>query len=192
MPSPSIMQYIMQQITRKKLISFSVITFGIVIFSGQQHYSHYLDLNIKYYAESAQVRAPAPRNTASNVVSRAVTPKPTPPTRATTTTTKSSHCIQRAPVDLHDPHHAIEKHPVSRLHEIQAKLHHQEPIFKVIEHRGQQNRNNLEYHVQVTINDNKSASAWAHTKKEAKRRAAIAMLHTMGLPVEGDETNGIC
>lgn len=164
--------------THKKVISCAVV-FLFIYFGAWNHCSQYFDLNIKYYAECSPARndaRPVARNT------------PTP-TRAITT--QSTHCIQHGPVDLKDPHHAIEIHPVSRLHEIQAKLHQTEPIFKVLGHRGEQNNNNHEYNVQVTVND-KSASAWAHTKREAKRRAAIAMLNLMGLPVEGDGTNAIC
>lgn len=188
-----------QYTTQKKFVSFTIL-FVFVWFGAWNHCSQYFDLNIKYYAECSPVRndARAPvRNTATNAASRTANlPTPTPistasSTKARETTTQPSHCIQHAPIDLKDPHHAIEMHPVSRLYEIQAKLHQSEPIFKVIGHRGDENKNNHEYHVQVVVGD-RSASAWAHTKREAKKSAAIAMLNIMGLPVEGDGTNAIC
>lgn len=158
----------MQYIKNKKVISIAMVF-----------------ISIGYYAEGSPGR--------NDARSRAVPSPPTSTTARTTTTPtqSSSHCIKHSPVDLKDPHHAIELHPVSRLHEIQAKLHQSEPIFKVIGHRGEQNKNNREYHMQVMVND-KSASAWGHTKRDAKRRAAIVMLNLMGLPVEGDGTNVIC
>lgn len=171
--------------THKKVVPYAVL-FLFIYFGAWNHCSQYFDLNIKYYAECSPVRnnaRPGARNTATN--------SPTPISTPTRATTQSTHCIHRGPVDLKDPHHAIEMHPVSRLHEIQSKLHQTEPIFKVLGHRGEQNKNNHEYNVQVTVN-NKSASAWAHTKREAKRRAASAMLNLMGLAVEGDGTNVIC
>lgn len=75
---------------------------------------------------------------------------------------------------------------MSRLYEIQAKNHEPEPTFKEIGQRGQQNKNNVEFHVQVTVKD-KTVSAWGHTKKEAKRRAAIQI----GLPIDADHSNAI-
>lgn len=174
-----LIERLMQYITKKAIISIAMVLLGV----GVGKYSNtYFELNVKYYAESAPVR---------NDGRSALRASPSPPATATTTTIKPSHCIQRSPGDLKDPHHAIELHPVSRLHEIQAKLHQSEPIFKVIGHRGEQSKNNREYQVQVMVND-KSASAWAHTKREAKRSAAIAMLKLMGLPVEGDGTNAVC
>lgn len=177
---------VMHYIPTKKIVPIAVI-FLFFHFSAWNYCSQYFDLNIKYYAECSSLRNNA-RSSARNTPANA---GPAPTSSPSTTTRATTHCIQHEPVDLKDPHHAIELHPVSRLHEIQAKSHQTEPIFKVLGHRGEQNKNNLEYNVQVVVND-KSAAAWAHTKKEAKRRAAIAMLNLMGLPVEGDGTNAIC
>lgn len=186
----------MQYIPARRVIPIAVV-FLFIQFGGLNYCNQFFELNMKYSVECSPPRNNArssARNTPANAgpqTTKSPAPTPTPSTTARATTAQSTHCIQRGPVDLKDPHHAIELHPVSRLHEIQAKLHQTEPIFKVLGHRGEQNKNNLEYNVQVVIND-KSASAWAHTKKEAKRRAAIAMLNLMGLPVEGDGTNAIC
>lgn len=174
----------------KKFIPVVVVSL-LLPYVTVNYFSLFVDVNMKIYAEGSTVRhntrSPI-RNTPANAGPQ-TTKSPAPTTTARTAS--SAHCIQHGSVDLKDPHHAIELHPVSRLHEIQAKLHQTEPIFKVLGHRGEQSKNNLEYNVQVVVND-KSASAWAHTKKEAKRRAAIAMLNLMGLPVEGDGTNVIC
>lgn len=191
---------LMRYIAQKKVVSFAIL-FIFVYFGAWNDCSQYFDWNVKYYAECSPARnepgrAP-PRNTATNAPPRFAKSPPSTPftTQSSTTvretTTKPSHCIQHAPIDLKDPHYAIEMHPVSRLHEIQAKLHQSEPIFKVIGHRGDENKNNHEYNVRVVVNE-KTESAWAHTKREAKRQAAIAMLNRMGLPVEGDGTNAIC
>lgn len=176
---------VMQYIPTKKVVPIAVV-FLFIHFGGWNYCSQLFELNIKYQAECSPAR-----NNARSSARITPAPTPTPSTTARATPAQSTHCIQHGPVDLKDPHHAIELHPVSRLHEIQAKLHQTEPIFKVLGHRGEQNKNNLEYNVQVVVND-KTASVWAHTKKEAKRRAAIAMLNLMGLPVEGDSTNAIC
>lgn len=174
------------QNTKKKLIISIVVAFistFISIDRMRSHHNKYFELTIKY-AETA-----SERNDGYSV-SHAV-PSPLSNTR---TDTKPVHCIQYSPVGIKDPHYAIDLHPVSRLYEIQAKLHQSEPKFKDIGHgcdHHDQNKSNRKYHVQVMVN-NKSTSAWSHTKREAKRQAAIAMLKLMGLPVEGDDTNVIC
>lgn len=159
----------MQYIPNKKIVPYAVVF--VLVYFGAWNCNQYFDFNfnLKYYAECSPARSnarPVARNTSTNAVlsqaTKAPTPTPNPTTRATTA--QSINCIQHGPVDLKDPHHAIELHPVSRLHEIQAKLHQPEPIFNVLGHRGEQNKNNLEYNVQVVLND-KSASAWAHTKR---------------------------
>lgn len=169
-------EILIRLMTNKKVISIALVFIAMLF--GVEKYSNnrYFELNIKYQAEAVR------NDGRSRVI---------PPPATSTTARPTSPCIHHSPVGLKDAHHAIDLHPVSRLHEIQAKLHQTEPIFKVIAHRGEQSKNNREFHVQVVIND-KSASAWAHTKREAKRRAAIAMLNLMGLPVEGDSTNANC
>lgn len=141
------------------------------------------NVNVNIFAESRQKTGPTPKNAATTRTTRAtITPTPHP---------QPKQCSQNVAIDINDPLHAVEMHPVSRLHEIQAKAHKKEPIFQIIGHRGEQNKNNQEFHVQVTVND-KTASAWAFTKKEAKRRAAIEMLNSMGSTVESDGSNNIC
>lgn len=124
--------------------------------------------------------------------------RPSPSTRtarATSTTTPQpraprTNCLEKPAKDYSDPRLAIGLHPVSRLHEIQAKNYESLPVFKEIGHRRHPTKNNVEFHIQVKIND-KTASAWAHTKKDAKRRAAIQMLTQMGLQVEIDSSNNL-
>lgn len=95
---------------------------------------------------------------------------------------KLTKCLENTERNFDNSRSVVEKHPVSRLHEIQAKNHGNQPIFKDVGQRGQQQNNNVEFQVQVTIND-KIAAAWGHTKKDAKRRAAIEMLKLMDLPI---------
>ncbi|XP_055295770.1 uncharacterized protein LOC129565207 [Sitodiplosis mosellana] len=155
-----------------KLLKRAVgITFTLILVLGSQFF------------ECAQVTnrtAQTQRPTVSTTIKPTTTiPPPAPP---------QTNCLENP--DNSDPHKAIGKHPVSRLFEIQAKNHEPVPIFKDIGQRGQPNQNNVEFHVQVTIN-NRTASAWARTKKEAKRRAAIEMLTQMGLQIEADNSNTI-
>lgn len=97
-----------------------------------------------------------------------------------------NQCNLNLELDYGDPRQAVNKNPISRLYEIQAKIHGEAPIFKEIGERGQQN--SLEFHVQVIV-DCKIACAWGHTKKDAKRRAAIEMLALMKLPVDNAGNN---
>lgn len=111
--------------------------------------------------------------------------KPTTPT-PTQARAARMNCPENTERDSSDPRQAIGKHPVSRLFEIQAKNHEAAPIFKDLGQRGALNK--VEFHVQVTVN-NKTTSAWGHSKKDAKRRAAIELLTQMGLRVESDGSN---
>ncbi|XP_031624121.1 uncharacterized protein LOC116341295 [Contarinia nasturtii] len=119
---------------------------------------------------------------------RSTTRLPTTTIKPTPTQSRESrtNCIANVERDSSDPRQAIGKHPVSRLFEIQAKNHQVAPVFKDIAQRGEQNK--VEFHIQVSVN-NKSASAWGHTKKDARRRAAIELLTQMGLQVEADASN---
>lgn len=163
----------------KATIFFTLVLGSIQYFGIQQYYFRYFDVNIKYMAESAPVQRGQVQRPFS-------TPTTTPP-RAVASPV---NCIANAEQDWSDPGQAVGKHPVSRLYEIQAKNHENEPIFTDVGERGQQIRNNVEFQVQVTVNG-KKASAWGHTKKDAKRRAAVEMLTLMRLPVEDDQSNSV-
>lgn len=109
-------------------------------------------------------------------------------TGPTVTTTTAIATIQEHPGrDEIDPINAKTMNPISRLHLIRATQHQSDPIFKEISRkhfRNQKNhiiRHEFQYEVKV---DNKTASAWGQTKKDAKRKAAIAMLKAMNLQVE--------
>lgn len=179
----------MKQI-KNVVISFSMIlVLGSQLFGINYYCLRFLSINIKY-AESAPIAnraAQTQRSIFSTTTKRTTTTPPPspPPPRAPRT-----NCLENAERDYSDPRQAIGKHPVSRLFEIQSKNHEPEPVFKDIGQRGQQNKNNIEFHVQVTVKD-KTASAWSHTKKEARRHAAIEMLTQMGLQVEADNSNTI-
>lgn len=107
-----------------------------------------------------------------------------------TTTASSSLIIQENPTkDENDPLTSKMMHPVSRLYLISSKQHQMEPNFKVITVKQYRNQNNhivrRDFQVQIKYGD-KTLSAWGQTKKDAKRKAAIAMLKQMGLQVDGD------
>lgn len=180
----------MWQLKKAVGISFTLfLVMGSQFFGMHEYCLRYLSINIQYFAECAPAvnRAVQQRPTATSTIKpiTTTTHSPTPPPR-----TPQTNCLENANVDNSDPRQAIGKHPVSRLFEIQAKNHGTQPTFKDIGQRGQQNTNNVEFHVQVTVND-RNASAWGRTKKEAKRRAAIEMLTQMGLKIEADNSNTI-
>lgn len=89
--------------------------------------------------------------------------------------------------DANDPVHAKTMHPVTRLYMIQAKRRQVGPIFREIARRNYRNDKNhiirQEFQLQVKIGDNE-ATEWGDTKRNAKRRAAIAILKKMGLQVD--------
>lgn len=89
--------------------------------------------------------------------------------------------------DENDPYHAKWMNPISRMHLIRATQHQSDPIFKEISRKHFRNQKNHiirhEFQYEVKIDD-KTASAWGQTKKDAKRKAAIAMLKAMNLQVE--------
>lgn len=109
--------------------------------------------------------------------------------RTTTSTIPSINVQEVSKRDDNDPSQAKTMHPVSRLYLIQAKQKQKEPIFKEIGQRIFRNHSNnivrLEFQMQVKIGD-RTASDWGQTKKDAKRRAAISMLKSMGLQVENE------
>lgn len=107
----------------------------------------------------------------------------------TTTPRPRVNCAENVQRDYNDPRQAVGKSPISRLYEIQAKNYASAPVFKELEQRVPANKSR-EFHIQVTVND-KTTSAWASTKKDAKRRAAIEMLTLMGVPVEAEHSNSI-
>lgn len=144
-----------------------------------------LVLSTQCFCSSAVVTPRSPQRAAvitTPKTTKATTAQPQP---------RAVQCTPNASLDLNDPRQAVDKHPVSRLHEIQAKDHEKEPIFKVIGHRGEHSKHNQEFNVQVTVKD-KTASAWGYTKKDAKRRAAIEMLNQLGLAIKADDSNTIC
>lgn len=109
-------------------------------------------------------------------------------TRPTVTTTTAVSAIQEhSRRDENDPVYAKTMNPISRLYLIRATKHQSDPIFKEISRkhfRNQKNhiiRHEFQYEVKV---DDKSASAWGQTKKDAKRKAAITMLKAMNLQVD--------
>lgn len=163
----------------KATIFFTLVLGSIQYFSIQQYYFRYFDVNIKYLAESAPVQR-----------GRVQRPLSTPTTTPSRAVASPVDCIANTEQDLSDPRQAVGKHPVSRLYEIQVKNHENGPIFTDIGERGHQNRNIVEFQVQVKVNG-RTASAWGHTKKDAKRRAAVEMLTLMRLPVEADNSNSV-
>lgn len=135
-------------------------------------------LNIQYFAECAPANHGQVQRTLSTTA------------RTTMKTTTTTRPTREPRMNCDASSQIIGLHPVSQLHEIQAKNHKHHPLFKDIGRRGQQNENNIEFQVQVTVNG-RSASAWGHTKKEAKRRAVIAMLTLMGVSIEAEQSNSI-
>lgn len=171
----------------KKVVGF---VFTLILVLGSQNfgtYLRYLNINIQYFAECSPI---ANRATQTQRTTVSTTIKPSTTTPPPLSTTPRANCLGNPEKELTDPRQTIGKHPVSRLFEIQAKNHEHEPIFKDIGQRGQQNKNNVEFHVQVTVKD-KIASAWGPTKRDAKRRAAIQMLIQMGLQVEANNSNTV-
>lgn len=169
----------MQQIMGivKPSIYFTIVILGSVHFLeihqfGFRHLEKNLSLSIKYMEKPVLVnRICDPTQEPSTTTEDTIIPTPK---------CGLNQCDLNLELDYGDPRQAVNKNPVSRLYEIQAKIHGKAPIFKEIGERGQQN--SLEFHVQVII-DCKVACAWGHTKKDAKRRAAIKMLALMDLPV---------
>ena len=181
----------MRQLKKAVGISFTLfLVLGSQFFGIHEYCLRYLSINIQYFAECAPavnraVQQQQRPTTSTTIKPITTTHSPTPPPR-----TPQTNCLDNAHADNSDPRQAIGKHPVSQLFEIQAKNHASQPTFKDIGQRGQQNKNNVEFQVQVTVND-RTASAWGRTKKEAKRRAAIEMLTQMGLQIETDNSNTI-
>lgn len=107
--------------------------------------------------------------------------------RTATTRTAPSAIQEHSIHDENDPFQAKTMNPITRLYLIRATQHRSDPIFKEISRkhfRNQKNhiiRHEFQYEVKV---DNKTASAWGQTKKDAKRKAAIEMLKAMNLQVE--------
>lgn len=181
----------MKQIKNLIGISFTlIIVLGSQFFGINDYCSRFLSINIKYFAECTPVNrgAQTQRSIVSTTTIRTTTTTPPPPPPSPRA--PRTNCLENADRDYSDPRQAIGKHPVSRLFEIQSKNHEPEPVFKDIGQRGQQNKNNIEFHIQLTVKD-KTASAWGHTKKEAKRRAAIEILTQMGLQFKADNSNTI-
>lgn len=140
---------------------------------GFRHLEKNLSLSIKYMEKPVLVNRICDPTQEPSITTEDVIPTPI-------------QCDFNLELDYGDPRQAVSKNPVSRLYEIQAKIHGKAPIFKEIGERGQQN--NLEFHVQVIV-DCKIACAWGHTKKDAKRQAAIKMLSLMELPVDAAGNN---
>lgn len=106
--------------------------------------------------------------------------------RGQSTTTVRSNIQEHSSRDDINPLHAATMNPVARLYLIRAKQHQTEPVFKEIARKHYRNEKNHiirhEFQIQVKIDD-KTASAWGPTKKEAKRKAATVMLTQMNLNV---------
>lgn len=115
-------------------------------------------------------------------------PRPRDPV---TTTTPASIIQEHPRQDENDPTNAKSMHPVSRLYLIRATQHKTEPIFKEIGKKHYRNQQNHiirhEFQVQVKLDD-KIASAWGQTKRDARRKAAIAMLRLLNLQVDTGES----
>lgn len=164
----------------KQRVGFTlVIVLGLQYFGIHQFCMQYLDIRVNYYAECA-----TPKSSRPSVVTASFRT-----TKAITTKTPTTKCIPNAPANQDDRRDETDKHPISRLFEIQAKNHDEHPIFNVIDERGEIHKR--EFHVQVKVKD-KTTSAWGFTKKEAKRRAAIEMLTLLGVTVETDRLNTVC
>lgn len=116
------------------------------------------------------------------------TQQPNSSTRPTVRTTTAHSAIQEhSRRDEYDPVYAKMMNPITRLHLIRATQHKSDPIFKETSRKHFRNQKNHiirhEFQYEVKIDD-KTASAWGQTKKDAKRKAAIAMLKAMNLQVE--------
>lgn len=93
---------------------------------------------LQYFGIHAAVTRTPQKSITTPKTTRATTAEP----RSTQAKSRALNCTPNTTVDLSDPRQAVNKHPVSRLFEIQAKNHEKEPIFKVIAHRGKQSENN--------------------------------------------------
>lgn len=93
--------------------------------------------------------------------------------------------------DEENPFHAKKMHPVSRLYLIRSTQKQMDPVFKNVAEKVFRNQKNhiirREFQIEVRLDD-KTASAWGQTKKDAKRKAAIAMLKQMNLQVDNGDS----
>lgn len=108
-------------------------------------------------------------------------------TTSTSTTPQPVRILEESKRDSSDPINAASMQPTTRLYMIQAKKREIGPIFKEISLRNFRNDKNhiirQEFEVQVKLGD-KVATGMGDTKRNAKRKAAIAMLKLMGLQVD--------
>lgn len=106
---------------------------------------------------------------------------------AATTVPPGLQLQEQSNLDANDPLQAKTMHPVTRLYMIQAKRRQVGPIFRELARRNYRNDKNhiirQEFQLQVKVDD-KEATEWGDTKRNAKRRAAISILKKMGLQVD--------